>query len=148
MIAGLPGTGIGLTFFVITALLSPLWELVVTARRRSSRQRWLAAFRISAIAALVAIGIGTTTFALVLSSRLVRPANLSPGWQQVSDVLVLALFGTWALSAMAAFVGFDVVRYGRRRVIRYGYRGSLVQPDRGAAASSDLASSDNLRRAA
>ena len=40
MNAGLPGTGIGGLFYVLLALLMPVRELYLTARGRSSRERW------------------------------------------------------------------------------------------------------------
>lgn len=40
MNAGLPGTGIGGLFYILLALLMPVRELYLTARRRSSRERW------------------------------------------------------------------------------------------------------------
>lgn len=40
MNVGLPGTGIGGLFYIITALLMPFFELVQLARGRSSAARW------------------------------------------------------------------------------------------------------------
>lgn len=40
MTAGLPGTGIGGVFYLISALLMPLFELVLTLRGKSSFARW------------------------------------------------------------------------------------------------------------
>jgi len=40
MTAGLPGFGLGGVFFIISALLAPFVELIMTARGRSSRARW------------------------------------------------------------------------------------------------------------
>lgn len=40
MNAGLPGTGIGGLFYILLALVMPLRELYLTARGRSSRERW------------------------------------------------------------------------------------------------------------
>lgn len=40
MTAGLPGTGIGGVFYLLSALLMPLFELVNTLRGQSSWSRW------------------------------------------------------------------------------------------------------------
>jgi hypothetical protein len=40
MTAGVPGFGLGGVFFIISALLAPFRELIMTARGRSSRARW------------------------------------------------------------------------------------------------------------
>jgi hypothetical protein len=40
MTAGLPGFGLGGVFFIISALLAPFGELIMTARGGSSRARW------------------------------------------------------------------------------------------------------------
>jgi hypothetical protein len=40
MTAGLPGTGIGCMFYLISALCMPFIEMYLTCRGRSSRQRW------------------------------------------------------------------------------------------------------------
>jgi hypothetical protein len=40
MTAGVPGFGLGGVFFIISALLAPFRELMMTARGRSSRARW------------------------------------------------------------------------------------------------------------
>jgi hypothetical protein len=40
MTAGLPGTGIGCLFYLISALCMPFIEVYMTCRGRSSRQRW------------------------------------------------------------------------------------------------------------
>jgi hypothetical protein len=53
MTAGLPGTGIGGLFYLISALFMPLRELVLTARGQSSLERW----RRVAIQTIIALGI-------------------------------------------------------------------------------------------
>ena len=45
MTAGLPGTGIGGVFYLLSALLMPLFELVNTLRGQSSWARWAGVFR-------------------------------------------------------------------------------------------------------
>jgi hypothetical protein len=53
MTAGLPGTGIGGLYYLISALFMPLRELVLTARGQSSLERW----RIVATQTIIALGI-------------------------------------------------------------------------------------------
>ena len=73
MSAGLPGLGLGGLFFILSALLAPIFELPRTLRGRSSRARWrrIVAHMSLALAMIVAIevtleilvtalGIGTT----------------------------------------------------------------------------------------
>ena len=50
MTAGLPGTGIGGVFYLLSALLMPLFELVNTLRGQSSWGRWAMVFRQLAMA--------------------------------------------------------------------------------------------------
>ena len=45
MTAGLPGTGIGGVFYLLSALLMPVFELVNTLRGQSSWARWAVVFR-------------------------------------------------------------------------------------------------------
>jgi len=58
MTAGLPGFGLGGVFFIISALLAPFGELVMTARGRSSRARWASVGRqlLIALAMISAVG--------------------------------------------------------------------------------------------
>lgn len=110
MIAGLPGTGIGLVFFVVSALLSPIVELVALARGRSSRERWRTVSGLVLTAALVVVGITTMTAILFFASRLIASEGLSPFWRRVSDSLVMVLLAIWAASVMVVFFGLDFVR--------------------------------------
>ena len=51
MNAGLPGTGIGGVFYLLSALLMPFFELIQTLRGRSSWSRWALLFKQLAMAA-------------------------------------------------------------------------------------------------
>lgn len=57
MNAGLPGTGIGGVFYLISALLMPFIELFRTLRGESSVERWLSVFRQLAMAAAILGGM-------------------------------------------------------------------------------------------
>jgi hypothetical protein len=58
MTAGLPGFGLGGVFFIISALLAPFGELIMTVRGRSSRARWASVGRqlLIALAMIFAVG--------------------------------------------------------------------------------------------
>jgi hypothetical protein len=58
MTAGLPGFGLGGVFFIISALLAPFVELIMTSRGRSSRVRWARVGRqfLMAVAMIAAVG--------------------------------------------------------------------------------------------
>ena len=60
MSAGLPGIGLGGLFFIVSALLAPLPELVRTARGRSSRERWAGVARNLALALVMIAAIDAT----------------------------------------------------------------------------------------
>lgn len=57
MNAGLPGTGIGGFFYLITAFFMPINEIVMTIRGESSLKRWIFVARQSAIAGGIILGI-------------------------------------------------------------------------------------------
>ena len=57
MTAGLPGTGIGGVFYLLSALLMPLFELVNTLRGQSSWGRWAMVFRQLAMASGIIAGM-------------------------------------------------------------------------------------------
>lgn len=53
MTAGLPGTGIGGVFYLLSALFMPIAEMVMTLRGESSAARWLLVLRQLTIAASI-----------------------------------------------------------------------------------------------
>jgi hypothetical protein len=59
MSAGLPGFGLGGIFFILSALLAPVFELPRTLRGRSSRARWgrIAGHMALALAMIVALEV-------------------------------------------------------------------------------------------
>lgn len=57
MTAGLPGTGIGGVFYLLSALLMPLVELVKTLRGQSSWRRWVLVIRQLALASGIVAGM-------------------------------------------------------------------------------------------
>jgi hypothetical protein len=64
MNAGLPGTGIGGLFYVVLALLMPVRELYLTARGRSSRERWRLVLQQSLTACGIVAALAATWWGL------------------------------------------------------------------------------------
>lgn len=64
MNAGLPGTGIGGLFYILLALLMPLRELYLTARGRSSRERWRLVLQQLLIACGIVASLAATGWAV------------------------------------------------------------------------------------
>lgn len=57
MNAGLPGTGIGGVFYLLSALLMPFYELVKTVRGESNWQRWILIFKQLVMAWCIILGM-------------------------------------------------------------------------------------------
>lgn len=70
MSAGLPGLGLGGLFFVITALLAPLFELHRTLRGRSSAEAWRQVARQFAIAVSMIVAVDLALRALLFTASL------------------------------------------------------------------------------
>ena len=66
MTAGLPGTGIGGVFYLLSALLMPFVELVKTLRGQSSWPRWVLVIRQLAMASGIIAGMWMLGIALGL----------------------------------------------------------------------------------
>ena len=64
MNVGLPGTGIGGLFYLLTALLMPVVELTLTLRGRSSVTRWQIVLRQVTLALGVLRGLWATAWCL------------------------------------------------------------------------------------
>ncbi len=103
MNAGLPGTGLGGIFYLVLALMMPVRELYLTARGRSSRERWRLVLRQLAMALGIVATVVLTVWGLgrALPSDLARTtgtfavaAPLVTGAVLVTLTLVLRV---WAL---------------------------------------------------
>ncbi len=57
MTAGMPGTGIGGVFYLLSAIIMPLNETVLTIRGKSSIARWLVVIRQLVIAGAIVCGM-------------------------------------------------------------------------------------------
>jgi len=66
MTAGLPGTGIGGVFYLLSALLMPFVELVKTLRGQSSWPRWVLVIRQFAMASGIVAGMWMLGIVLTL----------------------------------------------------------------------------------
>lgn len=68
MSAGLPGFGLGGLFFILSALIAPLIELVRMMRGRSSAAAWRAVWRQFAIAVTMIVAIELTLRGVLLAA--------------------------------------------------------------------------------
>jgi len=95
MTAGLPGTGLGGLLYVLLALLMPVRELYLTARGRSSRERWSVVGRQALMAlAVVAVLVGTAAVA----ARLLGTTGYHADG---GDLLTSATIGASVLAVLA-----------------------------------------------
>jgi hypothetical protein len=93
--AGIPGTGMATLFYLVSALLMPLCELVRTVQGRSSWARWRLVCRHLAFALAMA-GAAVATFLYL--PRAVLPPDVTIGG--VSSLLVtIVLFVTYLVAA-------------------------------------------------
>ncbi|MEV7431390.1 MULTISPECIES: hypothetical protein [unclassified Nocardioides] len=97
MTAGLPGTGLGGLLYVVLALLMPLRELYLTARGRSSRERWAVVGR-QALMALVIVAVLAGT--AVATSRLLRTGGQAA--PDAAPLLASVAIGATVLAVLAA----------------------------------------------
>ena len=115
MNVGLPGTGIGGLFYLLTALMMPLVELARTFAGRSSLKRWQIAMRQSLLACGVIAGLSLTSQLLGVLARTDRGANagVQVGSQAARFLGVtptLWTYGTLAAVLLAAEVGRAIFR--------------------------------------
>src|SRR3954451_22571881 len=93
--AGIPGTGMATLFYLVSAVLMPVRELVLTSQGRSSWARWRLVCRHLAFALAMA-GAAVATF--VYLPRAVLPPDVTIGG--VSSLLVtLVLFVVYLVVA-------------------------------------------------
>ena len=97
MIPGIPGVGLGGLFFIISALLAPIFELIQTVRGRSSAARWRLVIRQAAMAA--SIVLATTAMLWLLELILL---GIWGGYQDSSapEVGAAGRSGVLALAAL------------------------------------------------
>lgn len=74
---GLPGTGIGGLFYLLSVLVMLIWEILLTIRSRSSLKRWALVSKQVSHAVGIILAIGLTGFLLGLLIPRGIAANLS-----------------------------------------------------------------------
>ena len=113
MTAGLPGTGIGGMFYLLSALVTPLWEAYRRVRGRGSRGRLVAGQ--TTIAGAILAGVWATGWllglALSASQRFV-PAAVAPHLGKLLPLLAL-LFSIGTLAVV--LLGVELLRLLVRR---------------------------------
>jgi tetratricopeptide (TPR) repeat protein len=114
MTAGLPGTGIGGMFYLLSALATPLWQMYVRRRGRRSHGWSLVAAQ-AAMALAILAGVWTTGWLLGLgltaSRRAVPSAIMVPAGNQVPALVLLFSVGTLAV----VLLGVELLRLWVRR---------------------------------
>ncbi len=120
MSAGLPGLGLGGLFFVISALLAPLFELQRMARGQSSAAAWRQVGRQFAIAVSMIVAVDLALRALLFTAGLLG-AETDAGGAGLT-VLPLAPIGITTALLAAVVVGAKALQLvlrvsgGRRKV--------------------------------
>ena len=110
MSAGLPGLGLGGLFFVISALLAPLFELPRLARGESSAAAWRQIGRQFAIALAMIAAVDLALRALLLVSGADASGAL------VIPIAPIGLTSGLLVTVLAAAKGAELLqRLGRRR---------------------------------
>ncbi len=131
MSAGLPGLGLGGIFFLLSALLAPVVELVRTARGESSIAAWIEVGRQFALALAMIVAINATLQAIYLLAPLVGFESVqAPGSLMVLPLLpiaiTIALLGLLLLAAKAAALASRARQHGLPSL-----PGSVALPSRG-----------------
>ena len=98
MNVGLPGTGLGGLFYLATALLMPVWELIATLRGRSNWGRWKQVGLQAGLALGILGGLWLTAWLLRHVAPAAAETTLRAGLQRASRHL--GLTPTW-LTVMA-----------------------------------------------
>lgn len=103
MSAGLPGLGLGGLFFVISALLAPLFELGRTIAGRSSAGAWRQVWRQFAIATCMVVAVDMALRGVLALAWLAGAAPAPSGFGLT--VLPLAPIGITAALMVSVLVG-------------------------------------------
>ena len=112
MTAGLPGTGIGGLFYLGTAFLMPVRELLLTIRGRSSARRWRLVLLQVMLAASVIVGLWLTAWLLTAALPVAQYAVLQRMSRHIKHALGVAPgLLTWGILA-GVLIGVEIVRLG------------------------------------
>lgn len=108
MTAGIPGSGIGGCFYLLSALLMPVHESVAICRRTSSRasRKTVARQILNAIGVLC--GVWTTGWFISRSVSVVS-ASVTPGHQRVLAVLSWSNLVCGMVTLLAVFLFVQIV---------------------------------------
>lgn len=112
MSAGLPGLGLGGIFFVLSALLAPLFELGRTFAGRSGMAAWRQVGRQFAIAVAMVIAVDLAIRAVLILMALVGGGSLSSG--EKLTVLPLAPLGLTTALMLAVLLSAKGVQLALR----------------------------------
>src|SRR6266550_4180742 len=140
MTVGVPGTGIGGMFYLVSALAMPLRQAYRSLRRRPSSGKWRVIAGQTAMAGAILAAIWVTGLLLGIgitaSAALVRPPHLLAGAHPGSVLRTAALVLSVATLA-AVLLGVELLRLwvhrGAGKVARAGEAGSRQQIRRVAA---------------
>ena len=121
MNVGLPGTGLGGLFYLLTALLMPLVELIQTLRGRTAWRRWLVALQQAGLAAGILSGLWATGF--LLRRRLATTITHLPAASRVQAAGFASTIPTFftiglllAMLTVVEIIGLFATHYNEGRV--------------------------------
>lgn len=94
MTAGLPGTGIGGFFYLLSALLMPAHEFCLMCQGKSNWSRWKIAVKQSVLAFLVIASVWGTGWLLgtIMSILRVKPETISSSVQASNVIKVTGIY--------------------------------------------------------
>jgi hypothetical protein len=113
---GLPGAGIGGMFYLLAALLAPLWEAIRALRKNESPRQWQLVLRLFLLAGLILSGMWVTAWVIgviLTSPSIVREhvgVPVDPAYPQVI-ARSMALFALTTLTVV--LVAVEVLRLSR-----------------------------------
>ena len=107
MTAGLPGTGIGGIFYLISALLMPIREIYLTCRGKSNRKRW----KVVGLQMSLALGVigGFWVTGWVLSRILAITKINFNGSHNMSNILCVKPFVISICVLLIVLLGIEMI---------------------------------------
>jgi hypothetical protein len=126
MTAGLPGMGIGAFFYFMLVICMPLHELYLTARGRSSLQRWKSVGFYWAISIAIVVSVLVECLLITYSLGWLQDTNSLAGrWLQYTmggRDIVLSGYSQFALITSVLFLsGVMTFTYLMNLACRWGY---------------------------
>lgn len=113
MNVGLPGTGLGGLFYLLTAFLMPVVEVVQTVRGRSTVERWRRVVIQAGLAAGILAGLWATAWTLqhLLRPHLVITKNLQMANQVVGRMLGVTPTVFTVMSLASLLLGVELLHF-------------------------------------